>query len=260
MTNLTLTSESLSLSNPGHILEFSSVLKHYIKENSLTERILNKDYVLVKGWQFAALNFGLSPLPHEPKQHNSGDSITSLMDYAKVYKTNAEKLKVFHATLDGDNISKQMIDRAVRTEIMPYYKYSCKCDVISIITGMIISSGSSVCTNLEVKKRTAEEFVIASMSQTRAIGKSIRNVLGFVMEAAGFESTPAEDMVDPVESEIQPNLDEKKELVKMVVKKIPKIETIDQLTEFYRGLDEWLRKNNDILSALKSRKTELTND
>src|SRR6185369_14512327 len=43
-------------------------------------------------------------------------------------------------------------------------------------------------------KRRFDEYAIASMAQTRAIGKGFRNLLGWLMKAAGVEATPAEEM------------------------------------------------------------------
>jgi hypothetical protein len=47
---------------------------------------------------------------------------------------------------------------------------------------------------MEKLKATFEEYAVASMSQTRAIGKAYRNLLGFVMKSAGYADTPAEEM------------------------------------------------------------------
>ena len=39
-----------------------------------------------------------------------------------------------------------------------------------------------------------DEYAILSMAQTRAIGKAFRNLIGWVIKMAGYESTPAEEM------------------------------------------------------------------
>lgn len=58
----------------------------------------------------------------------------------------------------------------------------------------VISSGVAICTNQEKGKTGFAEYAVASMAQTRAIGKAYRIYLGWIMKMAGFESTPLEEM------------------------------------------------------------------
>lgn len=60
--------------------------------------------------------------------------------------------------------------------------------------GQMISSGVAICSNKESGKTGFAEYAIASMCQTRAIGKAYRIYLGWIMKMAGFESTPLEEM------------------------------------------------------------------
>ncbi len=59
---------------------------------------------------------------------------------------------------------------------------------------LVISSGVAICTNKEKGKTNFAEYAVASMAQTRAIGKAYRIYLGWIMKMAGFESTPLEEM------------------------------------------------------------------
>lgn len=74
------------------------------------------------------------------------------------------------------------------------YKYRAEIDIVESATGRVICSGVAVCSNQEKSKQYFDEYAIASMAQTRATGKAFRLCLGWIMKAAGFESTPAEDM------------------------------------------------------------------
>lgn len=74
------------------------------------------------------------------------------------------------------------------------FKYRAEIDVVQAATGLVICSGVAICSNQENSKRYFDEYAIASMAQTRATGKAFRLCLGWVMKAAGFEPTPAEDM------------------------------------------------------------------
>ena len=73
-------------------------------------------------------------------------------------------------------------------------KYEAFVEVIRLQDGLIMSRGYAVCSNKENSKRRFDEYAIASMAQTRAVGKAYRNILAFLMKAAGFEATPAEEM------------------------------------------------------------------
>lgn len=58
----------------------------------------------------------------------------------------------------------------------------------------IITKGYAMCSNKEKGKESFDEYAIASMAQTRAIGKSYRGLLGWLMKMAGYEATTAEEM------------------------------------------------------------------
>lgn len=85
----------------------------------------------------------------------------------------------------------EVIDLSSKDEM----KWKAVAEVIDRATGKVVSRGFSVCSNKETKKKSFDEFAILSMAQTRAIGKAYRNVIGWVMKLAGYESTPSEDMM-----------------------------------------------------------------
>lgn len=60
--------------------------------------------------------------------------------------------------------------------------------------GRIMGTGFAVCTNKESRKRSFDEYAVLSMAQTRAIGKAYRNIVGWVIKLAGYETTPSEEM------------------------------------------------------------------
>lgn len=73
-------------------------------------------------------------------------------------------------------------------------KYQAHVKLINLKTDTIVGSGFAICSNRESGKRYYQEFAIASMAQTRAIGKAYRNILAWIIRAAGYEPTPAEEM------------------------------------------------------------------
>ena len=60
--------------------------------------------------------------------------------------------------------------------------------------GEIVGGGSAICTRNEKAWGDRDGYALMSMAQTRATGKAFRLTFGFVMKAAGYEATPAEEM------------------------------------------------------------------
>lgn len=58
----------------------------------------------------------------------------------------------------------------------------------------IVGTGFAICTNKESGKTGFDEYAVASMAQTRAIGKAFRSRLGWLVKLAGYESTPADEI------------------------------------------------------------------
>lgn len=81
-------------------------------------------------------------------------------------------------------------DRSTDTEI----KWQATVQVLHIATGDVVGRGFATCSNKESTKKFFADYAIASMAQTRAVGKAYRLSLGWLMKAAGYEATPAEEM------------------------------------------------------------------
>lgn len=73
-------------------------------------------------------------------------------------------------------------------------KYRASVQLINIATDKLVGSGIATCSNKEKGKKYFDEYAIESMAQTRAVGKAYRLMLGWLMKAAGYEATPAEEM------------------------------------------------------------------
>jgi hypothetical protein len=82
------------------------------------------------------------------------------------------------------------ISKAGSTEL----RYKSSVDVFHVATGALVSRGFAICSNKENKKKSFDEYAIASMAQTRAIGKAYRNNLAWLIRLAGFEATPVEEI------------------------------------------------------------------
>lgn len=63
------------------------------------------------------------------------------------------------------------------------------------LAGAIIGAAEAQCLKTERNWSNRDDFALRSMAQTRATAKALRMPLGFVMTLAGYQPTPAEEMV-----------------------------------------------------------------
>jgi hypothetical protein len=75
-------------------------------------------------------------------------------------------------------------------------KWNATVRIISVHSGAEVGRGFATCSNKEPTKKFFADYAICSMAQTRAVGKAYRLALGWLMKAAGYEATPAEEMSD----------------------------------------------------------------
>ena len=61
--------------------------------------------------------------------------------------------------------------------------------------GSVVGAAEAQCQRSERNWKDRDDFAIRSMAQTRATAKCLRMPLGFVMTLAGYEATPAEEMI-----------------------------------------------------------------
>lgn len=73
-------------------------------------------------------------------------------------------------------------------------KWAATVQLINVRTEKVVGRGYATCSNLEHSKKSFADYAICSMAQTRAVGKAYRLTLGWLMKAAGYEATPAEEM------------------------------------------------------------------
>jgi hypothetical protein len=94
-------------------------------------------------------------------------------------------------------------------------KYQATVELRKLSDDKVIGKGIAICSNKEGKKRNFEEYAIASMAQTRAEGKAYRMLLSWLMKAAGYDGTPAEE-ADGYEKTDMPTEEERGLLKKLV--------------------------------------------
>jgi hypothetical protein len=222
------------LINSDSMLNLSKDLAKLIKEKGLSSNIQGKQFVNVEGWQFAGASLGLMPI------------ITETTDLTR------------RGTEPG------------QVEI----KYMAKCEVRNINTGQLVATGVAICSNFEQSKKRFDEYAILSMAQTRAIGKAYRNLLAWLMKAAGFEATPAEEMdfvVQPVKMTVpsEPENHSVKEVLAEIVEEeeididaikadIANCTKVKQLTDLYFGYKQVFDSNEQLKKLLSMKKENLT--
>jgi len=172
------------------LTNFAKDLQKFVKENKLSTNIQGNEYVLVDGWKFAGLNFGIVPLPSEPVREDENHVF-----FAFYNKTDKGKWYCAATEQITENVE-AFKTKYPRNEKKKVYRYKCSVELKNTMTGEIVGSGSAVCTNIEKSRADMDEYAILSMSQTRAIAKAYRNTIGFIMKMAGFEPVPAEEMDD----------------------------------------------------------------
>lgn len=117
----------------------------------------------------------------------------------------------------------------------PEIKYRAEVELVNISNQKVIGYGVAICSNRESSKKSFEEYAIASMAQTRAIGKAYRNAFGWLMKMAGYEPTTAEEMVDMPEPREPAAVEDPIEEVKArVLAKLQTMSTADHLRALKR--------------------------
>ena len=87
-----------------------------------------------------------------------------------------------------------IVEHVINVSSEAEIKYQAKVTLYDLHRGVTVGAGFAVCSNKESGKKFYQEFAIMSMAQTRAIGKAYRNILAWIIRAAGYEPTPAEEM------------------------------------------------------------------
>lgn len=183
---------------------------------------------------------------------------------------NVEAWQMAGASLGLFPIITSVQDLSSETEI----KYMATCEVRSYQDNKLVSVGIAICSNKEGSKKFFDEYAILSMAQTRAVGKAFRNQLAWLMKAAGFEATPAEEMdfVDakadtrvheepkkpfkPVQTVVAEILEEEptREEIMMQVAKCTKVK---QLTDIYFTYKQSFDSDESLMKVLKMKKENL---
>jgi hypothetical protein len=181
---------------------------------------------------------------------------------------NVEAWQMAGASLGLFPIITSVQDLSSETEV----KYMATCEVRSYQDNKLVSVGIAICSNKEGSKKFFDEYAILSMAQTRAVGKAFRNQLAWLMKAAGFEATPAEEMdfvVQPIKMNVpsEPENHSAKEVIAEVLEEMPDRESImmevakctkvKQLTDIYFTYKQSFDSDETLMKVLKMKKENI---
>lgn len=223
--------ERYGIKDPEQIVAMAKEVSKYVESNALSTTIQGGKYVLVEGWQFAAGLLGLIGRITSYDNQSSYEPITFKWQQWDKYK-------------------KAYLEKSHTTE---KFKYFANAQFIRHEDGneILISQAFAMCSNEEKIKHEFDEYSILSMAQTRALGKAARMSFAFLIKAAGYEPTPAEEM--QTESK-----------AKETIIDLPE-EIMDRIDSFedHKKLIEWSAKqtsyaqNKTFRKAVMTKKTEL---
>ena len=107
--------------------------------------------------------------------------------------------------------------------------------------GNKVGSGFAICTNKEPGKKNFDEYAVASMAQTRAVGKAYRMKIGWLLKVAGYETTPAEEM-DAIEAE---TIEGRKTEVQLAKEKLAEAKSLEELKATFFKIGK-IRENEEV--------------
>lgn len=123
----------------------------------------------------------------------------------------------------------------------------------------VVGYGVALCSNKEHGKTGFDEYAVASMAQTRAVGKAYRMKIGWLLKVAGYETTPAEEMDAIKEAQV---VEERKK--RPTIREISYAETtleqattVDELKLMWEALGE-LQKVPEIMAKKDELKAKLS--
>lgn len=125
--------------------------------------------------------------------------------------------------------------------------------------GNKVGYGVAICTNKEPGKTGFDEYAVASMAQTRAVGKAYRMKIGWLLKVAGYETTPAEEM-DAVAAEVieeRPKTASKVNF-REIREKLAEIDSLDELNKYWHSLNLSDAQAEIVKSDFAAKKIKLT--
>jgi len=122
---------------------------------------------------------------------------------AKILRDVVEKCKLYndiagkkYVRVEGwETLGALLYCKAVVTEIEEYRTGYRATAEIRNFEDKVLSRGVAICLRDEKNWKDKDDYALMSMAQTRAVGKAYRLGFSWILSLAGYEPTPAEEMV-----------------------------------------------------------------
>lgn len=107
-----------------------------------------------------------------------------------------------YVKVDGWNTLGALIGVLPREELTVKLEngYEATVELIRTSDGLVVGRGSAICTHDEKNWSNRDDFAVRSMAITRATGKAFRLGFSWIMNLAGYETTPWEEMDGIIEA------------------------------------------------------------
>lgn len=149
---------NMNFGDPQSVLDTAKLLTKFVKDNKLSSNISGKDYANVEAWQFLFM----------------------LAGYDVIIESCVR------------DVDANWVGDADGNPVRQYIAYTASA-VLTDRDNKVVGRGIAYCTNEPGDKGGYQQYAVASFAQTRAVGKAGRNKFAFILKAAGFEATPAEE-------------------------------------------------------------------
>jgi hypothetical protein len=181
----------------GEATKIATQLKDIVLKQNLFTEINGKNHVHVEGWTTLGAMLGVFPEVVRLERIDKGATIDGYLVEVSVWN----KYKKAHEA--KEKFVKQALYSKKTMKIIPdeqgndlrhidEIKYVAEV-VLVTLGGQRIGRAMSMCSNLEEGKLIKDEYSIASMAQTRTVGKAFRLPFSWIMTLAGYAATPFED-------------------------------------------------------------------
>lgn len=116
--------------------------------------------------------------------------------------------------------------------------------------GKLEGYGVAICSNREAGKKNFDEYAVASMAQTRAVGKAYRMKIGWLLKVAGYETTPAEEMdaVQPAQVVENPVAKTSVRDLSYAISALEQCHNLDDLKKTYAGFAHDIMIHPDVVA------------
>lgn len=170
--------------------KIASHLATVIKKQGLAKNLdrgrSDREHVEVGGWQLAGTLMGamggisLHAETVWTRRVANADGTPEVTEYTQLVKR-------YHSKSNGGGL-RETVESQIKG-----YSWEARVEVRTV-HGEIVGAAEAMCSRLENTWSTRDDFALRSMAETRAESRAYRRAIGWIIQLAGFDATPAEEM------------------------------------------------------------------